>query len=524
MRRGARAIAGGGRTGRHFGAAVAMVVVTALLPGTGMAAAGQRATTASSPSPDAVFYSGEGSAGIKQARPYAGTTLKAADWTAGSCRTSNAIPPGLKAVSTAAGYSLGRLGPVYYLKEARDSAHRLDRLRYILLFDPGAFGEFQDSCDANSRIDPDRTLASWLGRNRDNRLIIVTGRASLDLKTGSLYLGLRSFYLPAIVAKGMGGQTLICNAESNGVPYDHEDVMKAFAPMIAGAAPAACPRGLYGWHAGERPYANRIVQWNADPKAQKTSWFVGDDGKRRWIPDAATFECLQQKVGGSRPLTASILERLPDLTGQRATCEQRQDLPPPAQPAVTLGQGPSAPAGYRYAVTVSGLVANSAVEVVCRDSVDPGGFFTFALTTDANGGGYTESQCYSGDGPDHWVTAGGVESNHVSWGGSPSPPVEPPPPATTWSEQQGSLGANTFTNPYNASGMGQKIAPYQWVEVSCKVYAPQITSANPDGYWYRIASAPWSNAYYAVANTFWNGDVPGVKPYTHNTDFVVPNC
>lgn len=105
----------------------------------------------------------------------------------------------------------------------------------------------------------------------------------------------------------------------------------------------------------------------------------------------------------------------------------------------------------------------------------------------------------------------------------PAPPVPSVPPAT-WAEQQGSLGANTFTNPYNASGMGVKIQPYQWVAVSCKVYAPQIVSANPDGYWYRIASAPWNNAYYAVANTFWNGDIPGQKPYVHNTDFAVPNC
>jgi hypothetical protein len=100
----------------------------------------------------------------------------------------------------------------------------------------------------------------------------------------------------------------------------------------------------------------------------------------------------------------------------------------------------------------------------------------------------------------------------------------PPPPPANHVEQQGSLGANTFTNPYNASGMGVKIPPMAYVEVSCKVYAPQIASANPDGYWYRIASSPWNNAYYAVANTFWNGDIPGQLPYTHNTDWAVPNC
>ncbi len=109
----------------------------------------------------------------------------------------------------------------------------------------------------------------------------------------------------------------------------------------------------------------------------------------------------------------------------------------------------------------------------------------------------------------------------------PKPPTaspKPPAPASTWDEQQGSLGANTFRNPTNASGMGVKIKPYQWVRVSCKIYRPQIQSANPDGYWYRIASAPWNNQYYAVANTFWNGDVPGRKPYVHNTDFAVRDC
>ncbi|WP_445152669.1 hypothetical protein [Baekduia sp. Peel2402] len=110
---------------------------------------------------------------------------------------------------------------------------------------------------------------------------------------------------------------------------------------------------------------------------------------------------------------------------------------------------------------------------------------------------------------------------------SPAPapaPAPEPTPAPVWNEQQGSLGANTFTNPYNASGMGAKIPAMAWVAVSCKVYAPQIASANPDGYWYRVSSPPWSNAYYAVANTFWNGDIPGQRPYTHNTDWAVPNC
>jgi surface antigen len=128
-----------------------------------------------------------------------------------------------------------------------------------------------------------------------------------------------------------------------------------------------------------------------------------------------------------------------------------------------------------------------------------------------------------------WVScsAGGIGSGTGKPPATPAPPgggSSPPAPPPTWREQQGSLGANTFLNPHNASGMGTRIPAMAWVDVSCKVHAPAIASANPDGYWYRIASPPWNNQYYAVANTFWNGDIPGVKPYTHNTDWAVPNC
>jgi hypothetical protein len=106
----------------------------------------------------------------------------------------------------------------------------------------------------------------------------------------------------------------------------------------------------------------------------------------------------------------------------------------------------------------------------------------------------------------------------------PTPTPTSVPAQKIYAEQEGHNGANTFTNPDNASGMGpNKIPAAAWVQVSCKVYAPAIQSANPDGYWYRIASSPWNNDYYAVANTFMNGD-PWGGPYTHNTDFNVPDC
>jgi uncharacterized membrane protein YgcG len=93
---------------------------------------------------------------------------------------------------------------------------------------------------------------------------------------------------------------------------------------------------------------------------------------------------------------------------------------PAVAPTVTLAQGPSAPAGYRYAITLDHFAATSSVSVTCSDSASPSGFYTFRLGTDGAGHAFTQSYCYSADGPEHWVVAAGVQSNHLSWGTSSS--------------------------------------------------------------------------------------------------------
>jgi surface antigen len=113
----------------------------------------------------------------------------------------------------------------------------------------------------------------------------------------------------------------------------------------------------------------------------------------------------------------------------------------------------------------------------------------------------------------------------------PPPPttVPPPPPPTTVpqpqtvTEQCWKYGCPTFANYQNASGPGPKIAVGQYVEVRCKVYAPTIESANPGGYWYLIQSAPWSGSYWAVGNTFVNGD-PWDGPYQYSFNPSIPDC
>lgn len=90
-------------------------------------------------------------------------------------------------------------------------------------------------------------------------------------------------------------------------------------------------------------------------------------------------------------------------------------------------------------------------------------------------------------------------------------------------EQKGRYPTQTYSNPLQAPD-GPQLAPYQMVDVSCKVYAVPFPSALPDGYWYRIESTPWNGRYYALANTFLNGDRIGSAAAPTNTDSAVPDC
>ncbi|WP_406430748.1 hypothetical protein OHB00_02535 [Streptomyces sp. NBC_00631] len=108
---------------------------------------------------------------------------------------------------------------------------------------------------------------------------------------------------------------------------------------------------------------------------------------------------------------------------------------------------------------------------------------------------------------------------------TPTPVAPTPTDLPTRMEQEGYRGANTFTDPHHpgTSRRGPRVQPMTFAPVICRVLAQETLTANPDGYWYLLGGT-WHGKYWAVANTFWNGDVPGHKPYTHNTDKSVPLC
>lgn len=113
---------------------------------------------------------------------------------------------------------------------------------------------------------------------------------------------------------------------------------------------------------------------------------------------------------------------------------------PEADQVVELSRGDPAEAGYYYDIRLKNFPANTEVTVTCHDTVSPEGFRSFVVFTDGHGYAGADDKCRSGDGPEHWVTALGVESNRVRWTASP-PTVEPTP--STQPQPSGESGEPT---------------------------------------------------------------------------------
>jgi hypothetical protein len=204
-----------------------------------------------------VFYSGLGDAGWTSAQPYASVTLtdngthSTNDWSAGNCSTASAAnfpaTVGGRTVTTATGWSLGRLGPIYLLKQSSSYAANI---HYVLMFDPGSYGEMSGAnCD--TKVGASDVLATWLASSPTNRLVIMAGAATADYKhpvNGYAHAGIQNVYFPKIRGRAIANQVLVCNVETNGVPWSHSDTYTNYASMINQPPPSTCPSNFLGWH------------------------------------------------------------------------------------------------------------------------------------------------------------------------------------------------------------------------------------------------------------------------------------
>jgi hypothetical protein len=196
-----------------------------------------------------------------------------------------------------------------------------------------------------------------------------------------------------------------------------------------------------------------------------------------------------------------------------------------ASPTARLDRGPAASSGYWYSITLTGYGIAADVQVTCYDSVSPGGFMTFVLHTNGAGQASAANRCFSGDGPEHWVRAGGTESNHVSWttpgappqGGTgpvqPTPPVAPPathPIFTVMNTSEAPPDGVWFRNsPHTAdtnrvTGLGVYVN--ERIQLQCYAFGDAL-GPYTDSLWYRVdnltratvngqANAGYLNAHY----------------------------
>jgi hypothetical protein len=119
-------------------------------------------------------------------------------------------------------------------------------------------------------------------------------------------------------------------------------------------------------------------------------------------------------------------------------------------------------------------------------------------------------------------SGGGTDSG----GGGNGPDAGPDTaaiPAGALAETAGGV-THTWTNPTNAGGtQGPSVASGQTIGVACKVTGFRVADGNT--WWYRIASSPWNNQYYASADAFYNnGATSGPLRGTPFVDPAVPDC
>lgn len=162
------------------------------------------------------------------------------------CGTEHADVPaswGNKLISTLAGFSKGRLGPIYFLQANRS---HWSRIHYILLFDPAGKSEYEYKCDR--RYPQSQLLAEWLSLNSGNRLVIVAGKITADAANpdhGHGHAGIQDTLFPKIRGRSIASRVVVCNYNNMG----HWDVFRNFSytmnqPPIT---KTTCPRHAFGW-------------------------------------------------------------------------------------------------------------------------------------------------------------------------------------------------------------------------------------------------------------------------------------
>jgi hypothetical protein len=209
-----------------------------------------------------VYYSGKGSAGAPKARILGVDRDLTADgsydgkWTPSMhcVPDQRAVNFASKDINRLAGWSLGRLGPIYALKYMRDhnQTARAKRINYVLMYDPGAPADFGDCDYDHPKVQADSTLAWWLQLSSDNRFVILSGNDTAI----NHHETIQRAYFPAIKRAGtiVRKQVMVCNYE-----LSHEATYNNYAYLMTNNARLFTTQGL---DSCPRQGSTRVWGWN----------------------------------------------------------------------------------------------------------------------------------------------------------------------------------------------------------------------------------------------------------------------
>lgn len=179
--------------------------------------------------------------------PIADVNLKREEWVAGECGSE--FDPGVvpDTVTTLAGWSAGRLGPVYFLAKAPE---RASQIHTIVLFDPGNTEEFtgDDACDKD--YDINSLLATWLASDSANRLLVITGGVSEERTWygKSQFSGLWGSYFAGIWNQPFADRAQVCDYNLT----SHYNSLARYKQVVRNPS-SSCPTSAEGpsavtWH------------------------------------------------------------------------------------------------------------------------------------------------------------------------------------------------------------------------------------------------------------------------------------
>lgn len=167
------------------------------------------------------------------------------NWSGGHCTMDTVwgdIQNMPSTVHTLAGWSRGRLGPLYFLWVATQA--QKDQIHTIVLYDPGSTIDFaeppwykeilgDETCDW--QYDPATTYYGWLQSHpTQNRLIVITGKDSEmkdkpnDPQSHSTYAGLGQYYFSKIRSTPYSEQVTVCDYNY----MNHEDTVQDYYGLM----------------------------------------------------------------------------------------------------------------------------------------------------------------------------------------------------------------------------------------------------------------------------------------------------